>query len=163
DFVLCLGYKADVIKQYFLEYNEALSNDFILAEGGHKVELLNSDIHDWRITFADTGPTSPIGERLRQVRSHLEGEEMFLANYTDCLTDLALPAFVDHFRSRKKIAGFVTVAPNVSYHYVAASDGLVTALTDVRSTSLRVNGGVFLFRREIFAYLREGEELIDGA
>jgi glucose-1-phosphate cytidylyltransferase len=162
DFVLCLGYKADVIKQYFLNYNECMSNDFVLEEGGHRVELLNSDIHDWRITFADTGQASPIGERLRQVRSYLAGEEMFLANYTDCLADLDLPTFIDFFRSRNRVAGFVTVAPNVSYHYVAAADGIVTRLTDSRSAPLRVNGGFFIFRQQIFDYLREGEELVDG-
>ena len=70
DFVLCLGYKADVIKQYFLNYNECLSNDFVLAAGGRSVQLLQSDIDDWRITFAYTGSTSPIGERLRRVRAH---------------------------------------------------------------------------------------------
>jgi glucose-1-phosphate cytidylyltransferase len=163
DFVLCLGHKADVIKQYFLDYNEALSNDFVLAEGGKKVDLVSSDIHDWRITFADTGPTSPIGERLRQVRKYFEGEDLFLANYTDCLTDLDLTKYIEHFRKQKCIAGFVTVSPNVSYHYVAAANGLVTSLTDVRSTQLRVNGGFFIFRNEIFDFVRPGEDLVDGA
>jgi len=162
EFVLCLGYKADVIKNYFLNYNEALSNDFVLADGGNKVELLHSDIHDWRITFVDTGPTSTIGERLRQVQSHVAGEEMFLANYTDCLTDLNLETYIARFRAKNRVAGFVTVAPNVSFHYVTASDGLVTSLTDVRSTQLRVNGGFFAFKQEIFEHLREGEELVDG-
>lgn len=162
DFIVCLGYKADVIKQYFLNYNECLSNDFVLGQGGKRVELLHSDIHDWRITFVDTGASSTIGERLRRVRSHLAGEEMFLANYTDCLTDLNLDTYVAYFRERRRIAGFVTVAPNVSYHYVTAEDGVVTKLTDVRSTPLRVNGGFFVFRQEIFDYLHEGEELVDG-
>jgi glucose-1-phosphate cytidylyltransferase len=163
DFVLCLGYKADVIKQYFLTYNEALSNDFVLAEGGRRVELLNSDIHDWCITFVDTGVASPLGERLRQVRPYLEGEEMFLANYTDCLTDLDLPVFVNRFREGRCVAGLVTVAPSVSFHYVTARpDGIVQQLTDVRSTPLRVNGGFFIFRRQIFDYLREGDDLVDG-
>lgn len=162
DFVLCLGYKADVIKQYFLNYKEALSNDFVLADGGQRVELLASDIHDWRITFVDTGANAPIGERLRKVRPYLDGEEMFLANYSDCLTDMPLPHFVQQFCTSRKVAGFVTVAPNVSYHYVTASDGVVTGLTDVRSTPLRVNGGFFAFRQEIFDYLHEGEELVDG-
>jgi glucose-1-phosphate cytidylyltransferase len=163
DFLLCLGYKADVIKQYFLDYNECLSNDFVLAEGGERVELLNSDIQDWRITFADTGATSAIGERLRQVREYLEGEEVFLANYTDCLTDLNLQAYVEHFQERNLTAGFLTVSPNVSYHYVK-TDGerLVESLTDVRRTPLRVNGGFFIFRKAIFDYLEEGEELVDG-
>ena len=160
DFVLCLGYKADVIKQYFLNYNEALSNDFVLAEGGQRLQLLNSDIHDWRITFVDTGQGSAIGERLRQVRSHLQGEDVFLANYTDCVSDLDLPAFIEYFGARKKIAGFVTVAPNVSQHYVTARDGIVTGLTDVRNTSLRVNGGFFIFRHEVFDHLREGDDLV---
>jgi glucose-1-phosphate cytidylyltransferase len=162
DFVLCLGYKADVIKKYFLDYNECMSNNFVLAEGGQKIELLNSDIHDWRITFVDTGAASPIGERLLRVRQHLTGEEVFLANYTDCLTDMNLDAYVAHFRSSGLVAGMVTVPPNVSFHYVASREGLVTSLTDVRSTQLRVNGGFFIFRQEFFDYLREGEELVDA-
>src|SRR5512147_1883239 len=55
DFILCLGYRADAIKDYFLHYSEAVSNDFVLSEGGRRIELLGSDIEDWRITFADTG------------------------------------------------------------------------------------------------------------
>jgi glucose-1-phosphate cytidylyltransferase len=161
DFVLCLGYKADVIKDYFLHYNEALSNDFVLSQGGRQVELLNSDIHDWTITFADTGLASPIGERLRQVRRHLEGEEMFLANYSDCLTDMDLGAYIADFTARKKTAALVTVAPGSSFHYVAAEDGIVTGVHDVLGTKLRVNGGFFIFRRTIFDYLRPGEDLLD--
>jgi glucose-1-phosphate cytidylyltransferase len=162
DFVLCLGYRADVIKQYFLNYNEALSNDFILAGGGSQVQLLNSDIHDWRITFVDTGPMTPIGERMRLVRKHVQDEEMFLANYSDCLTDLPLNTFLDRFRAADCTAGFISVAPNQSFHYVAAQDGLVTSLTDVRATHLRVNGGFFAFRPEIFDYMQPGEELVDA-
>jgi glucose-1-phosphate cytidylyltransferase len=162
DFILCLGYKADVIKQYFLGYNECLSNDFVLDGGGHKVDLLNSDIHDWKITFVDTGPTSPIGERMRRVREHLRGEEMFLANYSDCLTDLDLGAYVDEFKARKVVAGMVTVPPNVSFHYVAVDNDMVTSIADARSTPLRVNGGFFVFRQEIFDYINAGEELVEA-
>ncbi len=162
DFILCLGYKADVVKKYFLEYNEALSNNFVLVEGGGRVELLNRDIHDWRITFVDTGLNSPIGERLRRVREHLTGEDMFLANYTDCLTDMDLNAYLKHFKASGKIAAMVTVPPNVSFHYVATDKGLVTSLTDVRATQLRVNGGFFAFRQEFFDYLNPGEELVDA-
>ncbi len=159
DFILCLGYKADVIKKYFIEYQEALSNDFIMT-GGKDVELLSTDIHDWRITFVDTGATSPIGERLRQVREHVEGEEMFLANYTDCLTNMDLDAYVRDFSASDCVAGMVTVPPNVSFHYVTARNGRVASLTDVRSTELRVNGGFFLFRQQIFDYLHPGEDLV---
>ena len=65
DFILCLGYKADVIKKYFIEYDECVTNDFVLSKGGKNLELLNSDIHDWNITFVDTGLISNIGQRLK--------------------------------------------------------------------------------------------------
>jgi Nucleoside-diphosphate-sugar pyrophosphorylase involved in lipopolysaccharide biosynthesis/translation initiation factor 2B, gamma/epsilon subunits (eIF-2Bgamma/eIF-2Bepsilon) len=162
DFILCLGHKADVIKQYFVNYNECLSNDFVMREGGRQVELLNSDIHDWTITFADTGLMTPIGERLRLVRRHLQDEEIFLANYSDCLTDLDLAAFMDTFRRSGRLAGFVTVAPSTSYHYVEVSGGVVKRLIDARTSPLRVNGGFFAFRREIFDYIQPGEELVDA-
>jgi glucose-1-phosphate cytidylyltransferase len=64
DFVLCLGYRGDLIREYFLNYNECMSNDFVLADGGKKVELLTRDLDDWRITFVDTGLQSNIGQRL---------------------------------------------------------------------------------------------------
>ena len=77
DFILCLGYRADVIKKYFLNYDECLSNDFVLSQGGKELALLNSDIQDWRITFVDTGLTSSIGERLKAVERHLEGGDRY--------------------------------------------------------------------------------------
>src|SRR3990167_7070920 len=83
DFILCLGHRGDVIKNYFLNYDECLSNDFVLTNGAKEVQLLQSDIHDWKISFVDTGLHSNIGQRLMAVRNHLEGEEMFLANYSD--------------------------------------------------------------------------------
>src|SRR5277367_2285264 len=103
DFVLCLGYKADVIKNYFRNYDECVSNDFVLSGGGKKVELLNSDIDDWRITFVDTGLKSNIGERLKAVEKHLQDEEIFLANYTDGLSDVDLDVLVERFRHSKRL------------------------------------------------------------
>ena len=106
DFILCLGYRADAIKDYFLHYSEAVSNDFVLSEGGRRIELLGSDIEDWRITFADTGLDTTIGERLRRVRHLLEGEDMFLANYGDTLTDAPLDQLVERFRASDAMACF---------------------------------------------------------
>jgi glucose-1-phosphate cytidylyltransferase len=161
DFVLCLGYRADAIKNYFLEYQETISNDFVLSGGGRNVELLHRDISDWRITFADTGVNSNIGQRLRAVQPYLEGEETFLANYADGLTDLHLPTLIDKFKSGGKIANFISVRPNLSYHAVALHpNGEVREIKPVMETDLRVNGGYFLFRREIFNYMHDGEELV---
>jgi glucose-1-phosphate cytidylyltransferase len=163
DFVLCLGYKGDVIKQYFLDYEEWRSNDFVLSHGGARLELMNSDIDDWRITFADTGLHATIGERLRAVRHHLEGEEMFLANYSDGLTDLHLPDMVDQFRTSGAVASFVCVRPSVSFHMVdLEADGAVQGLTAASEADVWVNGGFFALRREIFDVLHEGDELVEA-
>ena len=161
EFILCLGYKGDVIKNFFLNYEECVSNDFILSDGGRTRELLTSDIQDWTITFVDTGLTSSIGERLRAVRKHLAGEEAFLANYADGLTDLPLPEQIAHFREREKVASFLCVKPNLSYHHVdTAPDGTVKGFTEIADSGVRVNGGFFVFRQEIFDYLHEGEDLV---
>src|SRR5687768_8893066 len=100
DFILCLGYGGNAIKQYFLNYDESRSNDFVLSKGGKKIELEKSDIEDWTIRFVDTGMHSNVGERLRRVRRFLEGEEMFLANYADCLSDINCDTHIASFLSK---------------------------------------------------------------
>jgi glucose-1-phosphate cytidylyltransferase len=161
DFILCLGYKADMIKNYFLNYSECLSNDFVLLNGGKDVQLLNSDIGDWRITFVDTGSISNIGQRLKAVEKYLEGEEMFLANYSDGLTDLHLPDLIDHFKKHNKIACFLCVRPAQSFHVVSIEgDGIVNEIQHIEQCGIWINGGYFVFKTEMFKYLKNGEELI---
>jgi len=163
DFVLCLGYRADAIKNYFLDYNECASNDFVLSQGGKTVELANSDIHDWRITFADTGVNCNIGQRLKAVEKYLEGEEEFLDNYSDGLSDLPLPEQLDHFHNSGKVASFIAVRPNLSYHMVSVHEGngsLVSGIHAINNGSVRINGGYFIFKKRIFDYIREREELV---
>jgi glucose-1-phosphate cytidylyltransferase len=162
DFVLCMGDKADVVKNYFLRYSEALSNDFILSDGGQRIELLSTDIHDWRITFANTGLNANIGQRLLAAKRYLEDEPVFCANYADNLTDARLPELVADFESRGKVAAFLSVRPPYSFHVVRhGADGLVNSITDVYGSDLWVNGGYFMFRREIFDFIGEGEDLLE--
>jgi len=162
DFILCLGWQANIIKQYFLQYDECISNDFVLTSGGQSVELLNSDIHDWKITFVDTGTRSNIGQRLKAVEHVLAGEEEFLANYTDGLSDVPLPDVIESFRRRKSTASFLSVKPSQSFHSVRVlADGTVSGLEPVNKSGLLMNGGFFVFRKEIFEYLNDGEELVE--
>ena len=137
DFILCLGYKAEAIKNYFLNYNECTSNDFVLSGGGKDLKLINSDIHDWRITFADTGINSNIGMRLKAAQKYLEGEEEFLANYSDGLSDLPLDVQLDHFHKQNKIASFLCVKPNLSYHTVSIERGNGSLVSDIHPMSDR--------------------------
>ena len=161
DFILCLGHRADSIKDYFVKYDEYVSNDFVLSAGGKNIDLINRDIHDWKITFADTGIMSNIGQRLKAVEKYLEGEEMFLANYSDGLTDLPLPQQISHFRENDKIASFLCVRPNLSYTFVSMNGGdLVADIQEMERSNIRINGGYFIFKKEIFNYMKEGEELV---
>jgi glucose-1-phosphate cytidylyltransferase len=161
DFILCLGYKANIIKEYFLKYDECVSNDFVYSQGGKKLELLSNDIQDWHITFVETGLHANIGQRLSAVRKFLANEEIFLANYTDGLSDLPLPEMISNFERRNKVAAFAGVKPNATFHLVQLDgDGLVRDIRHITECNQRMNGGFFVFRREVFDYIRDGEELV---
>lgn len=161
DFILCLGYKADAIKNYFLNYDECVSNDFTLLKGGKQIQLVSSDIEDWKITFVDTGLHSNIGQRFKAVEEYLEGEEVFLANYSDGLTDLHLPDLIEDFYKHNKIASFLCVKPSQSFHLVSSEqNGCVNDIQDIRQAGIRINGGFFVFNKDIFKYMEAGEELV---
>ena len=163
EFILCLGYRGDLIKKYFLNYAEWMSNDFVLTNGGRDVTLYNSDIGDWTISFIDTGLQANIGQRLKLVEPYLDGESVFMANYSDGLTDLYLPDHIDHFYKHDKVASFLRVRPSQSFHVVTTAgneDGLVKDLAPVQETDLWVNAGFFIFKKEIFNYMQDGEELV---
>jgi glucose-1-phosphate cytidylyltransferase len=162
DFILCLGYKADAIKKYFLEYDETVSNDFVLSEGGKRVELVTSDIGDWKITFVDTGPTSNVGQRLKAVQRYLDSDGMFLANYSDGVSDVPLPAMTEMMNGRPEaVACFAGVAPYATYHLASvAGDGAVKSIQHVKDCGMRINGGYFVMRPEIFDWMKPGEELV---
>jgi len=162
DFILALGYKSDVIKDFFLNYSEAASNDFVLSRGGKQVDLLNTDIEDWTITFVDTGATSNVGERLRRVKPYVENEEMFMANYSDGLTDVPLNGRVEAFKKRGKVASFLAVHPPGSYHVMRLEeDGLVKAVEPIGATGAWINAGYFIFTPAVFDYMKSGEELLE--
>jgi glucose-1-phosphate cytidylyltransferase len=162
EFILCLGHNGHAFKEYFLNYNEALQNDFVLAQGGREIELLKRDIEDWRITFVDTGRTATIGERLRLVRGHLEGEEHFLANYGDQLSDAPLDSRIERIKREGKVASVLSVKPSFTAHVLKTDpDGTVTGVGAMDDGSLWINGGYLIFRHDIFDYLEEGEELVE--
>ena len=162
DFILCLGYKADVVKKYFLEYDECVTNDFVLSKGCKNIKLLASDIQDWNITFVDTGLLSNIGQRLKAVQKHLKGEEMFLANYSDGLSDLPLSSMIQSFKRSGNIACFVGVKPRATFHLISSdSSGKVKSIKHIAKSGARINGGFMVLRQEIFNYMRDGEELVE--
>jgi glucose-1-phosphate cytidylyltransferase len=167
EFILCLGYQADRVKEYFLSYNEALGNDFVLSNGGNDIQLVGrsaggQDVKDWRITFVDTGMHSVVGERLRRIEPYVGDDELFLATYGDGLTDAPLDDMIDTLDRSGKIALFMSVRPRVEYHLVnAGEDGLVHSVEHLPLADIWINGGFFVFRREIFDVINPGDELVN--
>ena len=115
---------------------------------------MNSDIHDWNITFVDMGISSNIGQRLKAVQPYLVGESVFLANYSDGLTDLPLSGYIDQFLSKDKVASFLAVSPSQSYHIASFDGDVVKAIDPIGKAGLWINGGFFVFRQEIFRYMK---------
>ena len=111
DFILCLGHGAQAVKDYFLNYRETTSNDFVLMQGGEDVKMLSTDISEWTISFIDTGIDTAIGERLRRVRPYLDGDEIFLANYGDVLTDAPMNDLIRQFAETDAVAQLLAVKP----------------------------------------------------
>ena len=161
EFILCLGHGGQAIKTYFRNFDEYLANDFVMSNGGRQIELLHRDIEDWRITFVDTGQNATIGQRLLRVRQHLNGDTEFLANYADGLTDLDLSSYVEYFHARGGIASFLSIPAPHTFHVIEAEpDHHVRRLVAVSSSSVRINGGFFAFKTEIFDHIRDGEDLV---
>jgi glucose-1-phosphate cytidylyltransferase len=141
EFVLCLGYRGELIREFFEQDREP---------------------RDWTIHYAETGQESTIAERLRAVAPYVRDEPLFLANYSDGLTDLALPEYVEAFQRHDAVAGFVAVRNPQSFHVVSIdAAGTVTAVTRAADANVWINGGFFVFRPSIFDYVHDGEELVE--
>jgi glucose-1-phosphate cytidylyltransferase len=161
DFILCLGYKANVIKDYFLNLRPTSSMDCVVSDFGKNIEFLGERPPDWRVTLADTGTWRNIGQRLAAVRHLVGDEEIFLANYSDALTDVPLPEMIARFKQSDKIGCFITIHPPISFHLAEFdSEGSVQRIRSSQESDIWINGGYFIFRKEIFDYIREGEELV---
>jgi len=164
EFILCLGYGSASVKDYFLRYDETRSNDFVLSKGGQGIELLQSDISEWRISFIETGIDTPIGERLRRVRHLLDDDEVFLANYGDVLTDAPMNKIIENFVASDSVGSLLAVPPTASFHVVGIDDDSnVSGIEPVSTLPIWMNGGYFVLRQGIFDVLEENDDLVEDA
>lgn len=161
DFILCLGYQANIIKRYFLELRPETYSDCVISDNGKHVEILGNERPAWRVALVDTGLHRNIGQRLLAVKHLVQNEEIFLANYSDGLTDAPLLEILEEFKKSTKVACFVAVRPSFNFHIAEFDEaGTVTRFSSSREIDMWVNGGYFIFRNEIFNYIHEGEELV---
>jgi len=161
DFILCLGHKATVVKNYFLNYKVSESSDCIISDFGSKVEIIGERPPEWRVTLVDTGIWRNIGARLFAVKHFVENEEIFLANYSDGLTDAPLTVMINQFKASGKIGCFIAIHPPINFHLAEFDEsGIVQRIRSSQQSDIWINGGYFIFRKEIFDYIQDGEELV---
>jgi glucose-1-phosphate cytidylyltransferase len=162
EFILCLGYRGDLIRQFFLNYDAREADDFLMRDGVAEIAESESDVPEWSIRFVDTGLNSNIGQRLVAVRKYLADDEMFLANYSDQLSALDLNRHLSWFADKSAVAGFLAVKPSQSFHLVdIGRHDRVATLRPVNDTATWINGGYLILKQEIFDHINAGEELVE--
>ncbi len=158
-FVLCLGYKGELIKDFFLNY-EWMANDFTinLKNRRESVNHYTHNMEDWNITFADTGQETLTGERLKKVEKHLGNSDHFLATYGDGVADININALVDFHRKAGKIATLTGVRAVSKYGVVSSGDdNLISSFRQKPELSGFINGGFFVFNKQVLDYVNNGE------
>lgn len=154
NFVVCLGYKGDYIKDYFLNY-EARVNDVTVELGANRGrnKLSSSEETNWIVTLANTGLTTMTGGRIHRIKQYVEGER-FLCTYGDGLADINLPELIKFHEDHGKIATVTAVMPTSRFGAIEiAADDTVSKFTEKPKGNVWVNGGFFIFEPEIFDFL----------
>ncbi len=160
EFVLCLGYQGNAIKNYFLNY-EAFSNDFTLELGQHnKIEFHTRHLEaGWKITLAETGLNTMTGSRVRKIAKYIGNDKNFMLTYGDGVGNIDIKELFKFHESHGKIFTVTGVRPPSRFgELTCGENGLVTGFNEKPQTSDGlISGGYFVCRREIFDYLGAGD------
>lgn len=162
DFIICLGYKGKIIKDFFLNY-EAYTRDFTITFGSSGIIEYHSkhDESDWRITLVDTGSNSMTGSRISKIRKFIE-DENFLLTYGDGVSDLDINASINFHKSHNKILTVTGVRPPGRFGEIK-TDNLSTVVEfneKPQAAAGRISGGFFVANKKIFEYLSDKESLV---
>jgi glucose-1-phosphate cytidylyltransferase len=160
DFVLCLGYRGNMIKDYLLNY-EAMNNDFTICLGRRSTVEYNGSHseQDFRVTLADTGQESMTGGRIQRIRRYVEGET-FLVTYGDGLADLNIRALIEYHRHHGKLATVTTVRPISRFGSVTVDDrGDVKQFMEKPRSDAWISAGFFVLEPGVFDYI-DGDDCI---
>lgn len=161
DFTLALGYKGEVIKNYFLNYHAHLSDLTIHLRSG-RVDYSNPLAEDWRVSLIDTGAGTMTGGRLRQLLPYLPAGEPFMLTYGDGLSDIDITALRAFHRSHGRLATVTAVRPSARFGGVHVQDGRVVEFKEKpQSGEGWINGGFFVFEPGIARYLRDDTTVLE--
>ncbi len=163
EFVLCLGYKGDVIKNFFLNY-ETSTRDFTVNIGGSSKIIYHSETpeSDWAVTLADTGLNAMTGARVKAVQKYLAKEDYFILTYGDGVGDVDMDKLVHYHKSHGKVCTVTGVRPPGRFGELTINEkGEVLGFNEKpQVTGGRINGGFFVCSKKIFDYLDDRSDLI---
>jgi glucose-1-phosphate cytidylyltransferase len=161
DFIICLGYKGEMIKQHFLDY-KALNSDFTITLGKHdgiKTYGNNSEDH-WTVTLADTGLEAMTGSRIKKIERYIDSD-LFMLTYGDGVANIDIDKLVSFHKSHKKIGSLTGVHPSSRFGELLVEGNQVKNFAEKPNiTKGHINGGFFVFDRQIFDYLTEDDSSI---
>lgn len=154
DFVLCLGYKGDMIKQYFLNYDE-LTHDFTLQLGSGKKNIFHhkNDTPHWNITFSDTGLECETGSRIARIKKYLGEDEDFFLTYGDGVANVNIPALLAYHKEKNKTVTVTGIKPPNPFGVLEVEEGLVRTFAEKHQSKDWTNGGFFVCNKKVFDYL----------
>jgi len=161
DFLLCVGYKGELIKEYFLNY-ETMNNDFTIRLGRrNRIDFhSNHSEKDWNITIADTGEEASTGARIKRAEKYIDSEE-FMLTYGDGLADVNINKLIEFHRSYGKIGTVTGVHPSSRFGEIISEDGQVKEFAEKpRSSGGHISGGFFVFKRDFFKYLSSDDSCV---
>mgnify|MGYP001604634891 CR=1 FL=1 len=161
-FILCLGYKGDKIRDYFMHLTEWRGRDFTLKLGHQNdVEYHQNGVEDWTITFTDTGVDAETALRLKRVEKYIDAPR-FLMTYGDGVTDLSINTLIASHERHKRYATVTSVRPRTHFGMLKIdSEGTVKAYDEKPVLSTYVNGGFFCLDREVFQYIGKENEAFE--
>jgi glucose-1-phosphate cytidylyltransferase len=162
EFIICLGYKGDIIRDYFLNY-EAKNTDVTVTLGTRSVELHGVvEETGWRVTLSDTGDETATGGRVKRVAPYLEGSE-FMVTYGDGVADIDVAALVAHHRSQGRLATVTAVHPSSRFGELAVEDGIVRVFREKPQVHEGwINGGFFVFDRKVLDRITGDDDLLEA-
>jgi len=159
EFILCLGYRGNMIKEYFMHY-DWMNNDFTLDLGSHKHITKNKDVEDWKITFVDTGLETMTGGRIKRIEPFIDEDE-FMVTYGDGVANIDINKLLEHHRKMGKPATITAVHPSSRFGVLEHTDGLVNTFMEKPRLDGVINGGFFVFNKKVFDYLKDDNSILE--
>lgn len=159
-FILCLGYKGNMIKEFFMNF-EWMANDFTLEMGCGNGKITTHNIHppeDWEVTFVDTGLETQTGGRLKKIEHHIKGDDFFLT-YGDAVSDINIEALLNLHREKGRVATLTGIHPSSRFGILEVKDGIAASFKEKPVMEGLINGGFFVFNRKIFSYIDDDSVL----